>query len=45
VPGSTIYWNLAFGLKKGDVETDELGLRTVWDFGKNVAFLVKKLKT
>ncbi len=44
VPGSTVYCNLAFGFRKGDVETDEWGLRSMRDFGKNVAFLVKKLK-
>ena len=44
VPGST-YWNIAFGDWKGDVEKDEEGLKTAWNFGKNVAFLVKKLKT
>ena len=44
VPGST-YWNIAFGREKGDVEEDEEGLRTAWNFGKNVALLVKKLKT
>ena len=43
VPGST-YWNIAFGDEKGEVEQDEEGLRTAWNFGKNVAFLVKKLK-
>ena len=43
VPGST-YWNIAFGHGKGDVEQDEEGLKTAWNFGKNVAFLVKKLK-
>jgi multimeric flavodoxin WrbA len=43
VPGST-YWNMAFGYKRGEVEKDEEGLRTAWNFGKNVAFLVKKLK-
>ena len=43
VAGST-YWNMAFGYKKGEVEQDEEGLRTAWNFGKNVAFLVKKLK-
>jgi len=43
VPGST-GWNIAFGLEKGEVEKDEQGLKTVWNFGKNVAFLVKKLK-
>ena len=44
VPGST-YWNIAFGREKGEVESDEEGLTTAWDFGKNIAFLVKKLKT
>ena len=44
VPGSTD-WNIAFGDEKGDVEKDEIGLKTAWTFGKNVAFLVKKLKT
>ena len=44
MPGST-YWNIAFGHEKGEVEEDEEGLRTAWNFGKNIAFLVKKLKT
>ena len=44
VPGST-GWNIAFGLEKGEVEKDKQGLETVWNFGKNVAFLVKKLKS
>ena len=43
MPGST-YWNVAFGRDKGDVLGDEEGLATAWNFGKNVAFLVKKLK-
>jgi multimeric flavodoxin WrbA len=42
-PGST-YWNMAFGREKGDVEKDEEGMNTVWNFGKNVANLVKKLR-
>lgn len=42
-PGST-YWNIAFGREKGEVEQDEEGMRTAWDFGKNVATLVKKLR-
>ena len=42
MPGST-YWNIAFGREKGEVEGDEEGLRTAWNFGKNVAFLTKKL--
>jgi multimeric flavodoxin WrbA len=43
MPGST-YWNISFGREKGEVEKDEEGLDTAWTFGKNVAFLVKKLK-
>jgi hypothetical protein len=38
---SSIY----FGSGKGELEKDEEGLRTVWNFGKNVAFLVRKLST
>ena len=44
IPGST-YWNIAFGREKGEVKGDEEGLTTAWNFGKNVALLVKKLKT
>lgn len=43
MPGST-YWNIAFGREKGEVSQDEEGMRTAWNFGKNIAFLVKKLK-
>ncbi len=43
MPGST-YWNIAFGREKGEVEADEEGLNTAWNFGKNIALLVKKLK-
>jgi multimeric flavodoxin WrbA len=42
-PGST-YWNVAIGREKGEVEQDEEGMRTAWNFGKNVAALVKRLK-
>lgn len=42
MPGST-YWNIAFGREKGEVANDEEGMATAWNFGKNVAFLVKKL--
>jgi len=42
-PGS-IYWNVAIGDEKGEVRDDEEGLATAWHFGKNIAFLVKKLK-
>lgn len=44
VPGST-YWNVAFGHGKGEVEQDEEGMRTAWNFGKNIAYLVKKLSS
>lgn len=43
MPGST-YWNIAIGREKGEVTKDEEGMRTAWNFGKNMAFLVKKLK-
>jgi multimeric flavodoxin WrbA len=42
-PGS-IYWNVAIGRAKGDVEKDEEGMRTVWEFGKNCARVAKKLR-
>ena len=41
-PGST-YWNVAIGRKPGDVDGDDEGLNTVWNFGKNVAKMVLKL--
>ena len=41
VPGSS-YWNIAFGREPGEVVKDEEGLRTVWNFGKNLAGLLKK---
>lgn len=44
IPGST-YWNIAIGREKGEVEKDEEGMRTAWNFGKNIALLVKKLRT
>lgn len=44
MPGS-IHPNIAFGGdEKGEVEKDEEGLATAWNFGKNIAFLTKKLK-
>jgi multimeric flavodoxin WrbA len=44
-PGSS-YWNVAFGdFDKGTVEVDEEGMQTAWNFGKNIAFLVKRLKS
>jgi multimeric flavodoxin WrbA len=42
VPGST-YWNIAFGRNKGEVTKDEEGMRTIRNFGHNLAWLVKKI--
>jgi multimeric flavodoxin WrbA len=43
IPGSS-YWNIGFGRKKGDVEGDEEGMKTMDDLGRNMAWLIKKLK-
>jgi len=43
MPGST-YWNISFGRNKGEVEEDREGLITAWNFGKNIALLLKNLK-
>lgn len=37
------YWNVGFGLEKGEVEKDEEALETVEKFGANLAQVVKKL--
>jgi len=42
IPGST-YWNVARGREKGEVLGDEEGIKTAWNFGKNMAFLIKKV--
>ena len=42
VPGS-IYWNMGFGLDKGQVETDDEGLNTMKVLGENMAWLLKKI--
>ncbi len=38
IPGST-YWNLGYGLDKGDVAADEEGLRNMHDLGRTIAWL------
>jgi multimeric flavodoxin WrbA len=43
VPGSS-YWNMGFGLSKGDVEQDEEGLQTMQRLGQNMAWLLKKIR-
>jgi len=42
VPGS-IYWNMGFGLDKGEVESDEEGVNTMKVLGANMAWLLKKI--
>ncbi len=43
VPGSS-YWNVGMGREKGEVEKDEEGIKTMKDLGRNMAWLLKKLK-
>ena len=43
VPGSS-YWNIGFGRDKGEVSKDEEAITTARNFGKNMAFVMKKLK-
>ncbi|WP_147820635.1 flavodoxin family protein [Salidesulfovibrio onnuriiensis] len=42
VPGSD-YWNMGFGLEKGDVTGDDEGMGTMAKLGENMAWLLKKL--
>jgi multimeric flavodoxin WrbA len=44
IPGSS-YWNIGVGHKKGDVEADTEGMRTMEDLGKNIAWLLKKINS
>jgi multimeric flavodoxin WrbA len=44
VPGS-IYWNMGFGLDKGDVEKDDEGIQTMKTLGLNMAWLLHRLKS
>lgn len=40
VPGST-YWNMGFGLEKGEAAGDTEGLNNMQDLGETIAWLVK----
>lgn len=42
VPGSS-YWNIGYGLDKGQVQEDAEGKRTMETLGRNMAWLLKKL--
>ncbi len=43
VPGST-YWNLGYGLEKGEVKNDAEALRNMEDLGKTIAWLGKAIQ-
>jgi multimeric flavodoxin WrbA len=42
VPGSS-YWNMGFGLDKGEAASDTEGLQTMKTLGANMAWLMKKI--
>ncbi len=42
VPGSS-YWNIGFGLERGDVEKDAEGIATMKVLGRNMAWLLNKI--
>jgi multimeric flavodoxin WrbA len=44
VPGSN-YWNMGYGLERGDVAQDREGLETMRLLGENMAWLLRKLAT
>lgn len=43
VPGSS-YWNFGMGLEEGEVVKDDEGIQTMINLGKNMAWLLKKIK-
>jgi len=44
IPGSS-YWNIAIGREKGEVAGDAEGMETMRVLGRNMAWLLKKLKS
>jgi len=40
----SIYWNIGFGLNPGDVEQDDEGLMTMEALGRNMAWIIRKIK-
>ena len=44
IPGSS-YWNMGFGLEKGEAVKDEEGIQTMKTLGENMAWLLKKINT
>ncbi len=43
IPGSS-YWNIGIGREVGDVEKDEEGVQTMKDLGRNMAWLLKRIR-
>jgi multimeric flavodoxin WrbA len=43
IPGSS-YWNIGVGHKKGEIENDAEGMKTMETLGRNMAWLLKKIK-
>lgn len=43
VPGSS-YWNIGIGREIGDVDGDEEGVQTMKDLGRNMAWLLKRIR-
>lgn len=43
VPGSS-YWNLGIGLNRGEVDQDAEGVQTMQTLGRNMAWLLERLK-
>jgi multimeric flavodoxin WrbA len=43
VPGSS-YWNIGIANKKGEIDGDQEALATMDTLGKNMAWLIKKVK-
>jgi multimeric flavodoxin WrbA len=44
VPGAS-YWNIGFGLDRGDAAADSEGLQTMETLGRNMAWLLPKLRS
>jgi multimeric flavodoxin WrbA len=43
IPGSS-YWNLGIGRQPGEVNNDDEGIQTMKQLGKNMAWLMKKIR-
>lgn len=43
IPGSS-YWNIAMGREPGEVRNDAEGMQTMQNLGKNMAWLLKKIR-